>query len=183
MQFIRQHKNGFIRFFVLLPLLFILGFCAWYTLERTSIKSSVLEKIQQGFAPEALITFTFSKADSQEKLNWKHAHEFEYLGEMYDIVASQIIKDSVQYTCFHDTKESKLNRRWYKFIGKLIYDVDDEEQKQKQKKNNLKLDYFIKNKMGSAVHCRDSVCTANVFFIKSFYNYHILGPAPPPPNA
>ena len=181
MQFIRQYKKGFVRFFVLVPLLSILGFVAWFTFEKSQIQLVVLQEIQKGFAPEALIKLTFSKADSQSKLKWKHGHEFEYLGEMYDIVSSKVSNDSIQYECFHDTKESKLNRRWYKFIGKLIFDIDNSKEQGGQKKVMVKLDFFQQNQLPIEIFKVVELSKLNCFYKAISYHHFLLGPVPPPP--
>lgn len=58
---------------------------------------------------EELVLLKFSKKDEQTKLKWEHAKEFEFEGNMYDIVRKTKIADSTYYYCWLDKKETILN--------------------------------------------------------------------------
>ena len=49
--------------------------------------------------------------DVNKLLRWEHDSEFEYAGEMYDIVERVIIGDSIHYYCWWDHEETALNKQ------------------------------------------------------------------------
>jgi hypothetical protein len=97
---------------LLLLLFFVLPIATSYLYlqqEKYRVKKTVKRMIINGMEEEKLIAFTFSSRDSAEILRWKHSREFEYQGQMYDIVRYQYLGDSTQYICWHDREESFLN--------------------------------------------------------------------------
>ncbi len=61
--------------------------------------------------PSELVLLKFTKKESREQLRWEHAKEFEYKGEMYDIVNKTELGDSIFYWCWWDYEETKLNKK------------------------------------------------------------------------
>lgn len=55
-----------------------------------------------------LVLLKLRLEDSQTILHWEHAHEFEYQGQMYDLVETAIKGDTVYYRCWLDSDESKI---------------------------------------------------------------------------
>lgn len=76
--------------------------------------------MRAGIPEEEKVKLTFC-LDEIHKLEWKHSLEFGYLGEMYDILATDTIGDSIRYICFHDVDES-LTREMIKWIAKRTSD-------------------------------------------------------------
>lgn len=64
----------------------------------------------QGLNDEELVHLVFDEQTIQE-LRWEHSREFEYRGEMYDVVRTQEMEGEVHFWCWHDHEESSLNRR------------------------------------------------------------------------
>ncbi len=60
---------------------------------------------------------SFSAKEVKEKLRWEKSGEFEYKGQMYDVVEMKIIKDSIHYICYQDKAETKLNLHINKVIA------------------------------------------------------------------
>jgi hypothetical protein len=74
-------------------------------------KREIKKMIKSGIPEENLITFTFSKNILEEEIKdfkWIKDWEFRYKGEMYDIIKTEYIGDSIVYHVFHDLKESAL---------------------------------------------------------------------------
>lgn len=78
---------------------------------KAAIRESVKERILAGVGENELVELRFTVHDSKTELEWEHAREFEYLGEMYDVVRSVQHSDSVTYWCIHDKAETQLNRQ------------------------------------------------------------------------
>jgi len=81
----------------------------------------------------------FSTADAQTNLNWKHAKEFEYLGEWYDIVQADTIGDTIHYSLWWDKEETHLNKQ----LAQLIDDAVS--QSPENRDNKKRLSFFLKS--------------------------------------
>ncbi|MBN2765773.1 MAG: hypothetical protein JXR27_05315 [Paludibacteraceae bacterium] len=79
--------------------------------ERKSIRREVKWKMIAGLDDSELVLLRFHKDAIKTDLHWKHSHEFDYQGQMYDIVKTQESADSVFYYCWWDYEETQLNRK------------------------------------------------------------------------
>lgn len=103
----------------------------WLQHKKYSIKKEVKKEIISGIEKEKLELLTFTKKEAEENLNWKHDYEFEFQGEMYDIVEKKQVGDTIYYWCWWDHKETKLNLQLYGLINKIIGGNEDTQKKQK----------------------------------------------------
>lgn len=98
-------------FVLLLFLLFSLGGAHFlFYFQKQQVKSEVKKFITIGIDKNELVLLKFSKVESERILRWEHSKEFEFEGEMYDVVDVEVKGDSVWYWCWWDKEETKLNR-------------------------------------------------------------------------
>ncbi len=64
-----------------------------------------------GLKDEQLTLLSFSIPEANKILKWKHDKEFQYQGQMYDVVKKEIRGDSIFYVCWWDHKETLLNKQ------------------------------------------------------------------------
>lgn len=118
-------------FFFILP---ILSSYLYLSTERYLVKKAVKRMIINGMEEDQLIAFTFSAHDSAEVLQWKHAREFQFEGEMYDIVRFEFAGgDSTRYICWHDRDETRLNEQ----IASLLPTIFGHHEQTRQTKDRL----------------------------------------------
>ena len=133
-----------------------------------------------GIDKSELVILKFSNAETQSKLKWKHAKEFEFNNQMYDIVDKEISKDSVQYWCWWDYKETKLNKQ----LNELLVGVFQHDSKSKDKQDSLykfyKSIYF--QPVFSWLPFIDKNCPIKVNMYDDFYQSKFLIVDSPPPN-
>lgn len=110
--------------------------------QRKIIKRKVKHQIIDGINRSELVYLKFSLADSQSKLNWKHAKEFEYKGEMYDIVEKEIIGDSIAYWLWWDHEETALNKQLSGILAGLRQNNRDLQKHEQLFVSMLKLVYL-----------------------------------------
>lgn len=68
-----------------------------------------------------LVQLTISKQDAANKLRWEHGREFEYQGQMYDIVfTDSLSNDTLIYWLFWDNEETKLNRQLASLVANAL---------------------------------------------------------------
>jgi hypothetical protein len=89
----------------------------WLSHQKKMVRKEVKRMMIKGLDHNDLITFTFTEVQVQNELKWKHSKEFEYKGNMYDIVTSKKEDGRYTYTCWLDKKETKLNRELAKLFG------------------------------------------------------------------
>ncbi len=98
---------------ILLILCLVLPFAGTYTwlkVQKRQVKRSVKRMMMHSAPREDLVHLAFRIEDAKVMLRWEHSKEFEYRGEMFDVVASQTRNDSVFYTCWWDREETRLNQ-------------------------------------------------------------------------
>ncbi|MBI4810716.1 MAG: hypothetical protein HY800_04610 [Ignavibacteriales bacterium] len=79
--------------------------------QKLRIKKEIKHRIISGIDKNELVFFKFSKTESEKELLWEHSKEFEYKGEMYDVVESEEKGDTICYWCWWDHEETSLNKR------------------------------------------------------------------------
>ena len=86
---------------------------------------------------DELVSFTFEKSDTAKVLFWKHSKEFEYNGEMYDIVRREYNNDQVTYYLWWDHEETSLNRRLTELTASLF------DQSPSKERSSHQLSFFL----------------------------------------
>ncbi len=80
-------------------------------MERKAIKKAIKHKIIAGIDKEELVLLVFHKNEVDQQVKWKHSKEFQYKGEMYDIVEKEIIGNEIYYWVWWDKEETVLNQK------------------------------------------------------------------------
>lgn len=161
-------------FALLVPILTTITF--FYN-QKYSIRKEV-KQLLITFDKSKLTSLKFSKTDALKLLDWEHDEEFEYNNEMYDVVETNVSKDSILYLCWHDHEETQLNRSLNELVSKALNrNTDSQDRKQK-------LEQFYKSLI-----CQDIqllwVFKSKHLYLKIVYNYSIItntcsSSSPPP---
>lgn len=93
---------------LLLPIAIAYG---WLHYQKWQVQEAVKHQLQEGAEESELVELRFSKAEIQRLLRWEHSREFEYQGQMYDVVKMESTSDSVIYKCWWDKAETRLNQQ------------------------------------------------------------------------
>lgn len=91
---------------LLLPLL---GIVTVFQYQKGQIRREIKHKIIAGLNRSELARVSLHKNDLNQ-LRWEHAKEFEFEGEMYDVVSVDETRDSITYWCWWDYEETALNQ-------------------------------------------------------------------------
>ena len=70
-----------------------------------------------GLDPSELVLLKFSKKEAKTTLDWEHPTEFEFRGQMFDVVETAEKGDSVFYRCWPDGAETELNQKLAQTVG------------------------------------------------------------------
>lgn len=134
-----------------------------------------------GMDEEELVLLKFSKEETKTKLRWEHSKEFEYEGEMYDIVSKEIKGDSIYYRCWWDHKETALNNKLQKLVANTF--DDNEDKKRNQKELNHYLQSFFCSKVfewQASPFETPSEIFKNTLQNNIFHSWRTSPPTPPP---
>ena len=93
-----------------------LGAWQFLSLRILQIKEQVGDKMEEGIEQEQQVLLKFTKEEIITQLDWEHSKEFEYKGEMYDVISSEVIGDTTWYWCFWDKKETALKKEQQNLI-------------------------------------------------------------------
>lgn len=99
---------------------------------KREVKRSILAGIPE--KDQVVIKLHSSELSS---LYWEHETEFEFEGNMYDVIRSTEIGDSIMYYCFKDHAESTIKRK----LTTLLHDIRKEDGKSHQQVEKLQ-SYF-----------------------------------------
>lgn len=88
----------------------VIGTFAWLHCQKTILQKDVQQQIRDGMDREDLILLKFSKKEVLAELDWEHPGEFRYNHQMYDVVETITLGDTVYYWCWQDHEETQLNR-------------------------------------------------------------------------
>lgn len=99
--------------------IFIAPFYGTYfylSLQQKAIQEAVKRKLKEGILENELVRLSFSKKEIPSLLKWEHDKEFEYNGQMYDVVEVTDIGDSLQYLCWWDKAETATKKNKQKLL-------------------------------------------------------------------
>lgn len=88
-----------------------------YQQTRYAVRKAVKKQMIAGMDRARLTLLVFSKSRSHKVLRWEHSKEFEYRGQMYDVVETSSDNDSVRYLCWPDHHETRLNRQLSRLVN------------------------------------------------------------------
>jgi hypothetical protein len=96
------------------------GSFPWLNFKRAMLKKEVRRYLTQRSESDRLAVLRFSKEETETLLRWEHSGEFEYKGQMYDVVQAWTVGDTVYYRCWQDREETKLNNRLRELAEKAL---------------------------------------------------------------
>ncbi len=149
--------------------------------QKKQVKREVKRKIIAGIDKEELVLLKFTKKEQQAELKWEHSKEFEYKGEMYDVVETKVIGDTTYYWLWWDHEETKLNKQLSKLVSFTIGNNPKNQENQKRLNKFFKSLYFTeKDKEKESpifLEVKNNYC-----FVKNFYHSIFISPPAPPPK-
>lgn len=147
--------------------------------ERFAVQHEVQTEIKKSVPPEALDLLVFHKNEVNTTLNWKHDKEFEFNGEMFDVIYEQVNGDSVYYWCWADHEESALNKQMDQWVHFLLN--GSSHSKDRQATINYFLHHLFTAQTSSSLSLMlDSNCKAPHLYHPGANQFHQEPQSPPP---
>ena len=176
-------KNAAILLFICLIVPF-LGTYTWLQYKKHQTKEMVKRQILTHVDKKELVTLKLSTAEAKTKLRWEHESEFEYKGQMYDIVETQTHGDSVSYICWWDHQETALNLQLQQIVEKTFGNDPQNHKKQAHLMDFYKSLYFALFQTEAflpPIFCFQHKKSRS-FYIKPIYLPFFNTPLSPPPE-
>lgn len=107
-------------FFMVLFIAPFYGTYLYLSLQQKAIQEAVQRKLEEGIHVNELVKLTFLKKEIPKLLKWEHGKEFEYNGQMYDVVEVTDVGDSLQYLCWWDKAETATKKNKQKLLHTRI---------------------------------------------------------------
>ncbi len=148
--------------------------------QQKKIRKEVKRTLMNSVHKDELVLLKFSKAGQKKSLRWKHSKEFEYNGEMYDIVDTQVSEDSIYYWVWWDHKETKLNKKLDDWVAFVLGNNPKNQENQKQLQHILKSLYFTEDTEKLALAFIE--VKKNFYFKQKYYDSIFHTPLIPPPE-
>lgn len=156
------------------------GTYAWLYFQKYQTKKEIKRQLIAGLDKSELVLLKCSIRDAETKLRWEHSREFEYQGQMYDVVEKSFKKDSVYYWCWRDYAESELNRKLDRLVAGVWKKNPQHQEKERQLVRFLKTLYFSEIPDWSILACPKR--EAGFPFRSVSYRSYIGTPLAPPPK-
>jgi hypothetical protein len=96
------------------------GSFPWLHFKRAMLKKEIAKQITQGIEKNRLVELRFSKEEAEKLLRWEHSGEFEYKGQMYDVVQAWAVGDTLYFRCYRDREETTLNSRLKELASRAL---------------------------------------------------------------
>lgn len=100
--------------------------------QKKQVKREVKWKMIAGIEKEALVLLKFTASEVESQVKWEHSKEFEFKGEMFDVVEKRIKGDTIYYWCWSDREETKLNRQLDELVSCALGLCPERQEIQKQ---------------------------------------------------
>ncbi|MDP5047353.1 MAG: hypothetical protein NWQ39_03025 [Saprospiraceae bacterium] len=132
-------------FFMVLFIAPFYGTYLYLSLQQKTIQEAVQLKLEEGIPSNELVKLTFFKKEIPKLLKWEHDKEFEFKGQMYDVVEVTDVGDSLQYLCWWDKAETATKKNKQKLLHARIDTSNSEKHISFTFSDYYKSIYFIFN--------------------------------------
>lgn len=115
----------------------------WLHYQKSVVRKQVKWQFLSGMNEEALVLLKFRASSVQAELHWEHSREFEFQGQMYDVVKSELKGDTMYYHCWPDQAESRLNQQIKDLVANALNNHPQQQEHQKQLTHFFKSLYLL----------------------------------------
>lgn len=100
---------------------------AFLKFRQYQIKEEVKLSLLKGVDPAQLVTLRFTKEEAELALDWEHSREFEYNGQMYDVVSEEVKGDTIIYKVWWDKAETKIKDELSTLVASFLqHDMENQ---------------------------------------------------------
>jgi hypothetical protein len=89
----------------------LVGTLLFYHYRVWEIRKHVKQHLIAVTSTDELVLIKLTRPEAQTLLRWEHPAEFEYQGQMYDVVKKESRDDTLYFWCWWDYEETSLNKQ------------------------------------------------------------------------
>lgn len=89
-------------------------------LRQYEVKENVEASILAGIDKAELVLHKFLKSEVDSLVEWEHDREFEYKGQMYDVVNIEDHGDSIYYYTWWDKAETRIKNQLRQLVAEAL---------------------------------------------------------------
>ncbi|MBL7978177.1 MAG: hypothetical protein JNN12_07530 [Bacteroidetes Order II. Incertae sedis bacterium] len=172
-----------ILYFLILLIVFFPTTTLWILLyhQKSIIRQEVQTLRIHGIQEKELVLLKFTSLEQKRILRWEHEREFEYRGNMYDIIKTSVEGDTTYYWCWWDEEETEINNKLNSLALYISKEKQTDQQTVVQIYHYLKTLYFPESTEWIFFNKADypQLFSWKVTLYQSFF----ISPAVPPPEA
>lgn len=174
-------KRLFSILFILVLLVPYLGTYGWLQFKKYQVRKEIKTRIISGINKKELVLLKFTTKEINTDLRWKHAGEFEYRNQMFDVVKKEVRSDSTFYYCLNDYAESGFNKHIKMLISEFM---GQNPQKKENQKRLVKLFQTLYCSICPEWNCHPPENEPNPIYAIYLFDYPpvLLLPSVPPPK-
>lgn len=128
---------------------------------------------------EQLVLLKFTEEQKQKELDWEHSKEFEYRGEMYDVVEFEVKGDTTYYLCFEDKKETRVKTHIRELVSNILGNNPQNQENGRRIMTFFKSLYHS-NQTEISILCFRKITNEFYYTLELFRSEKGSPPAPPP---
>lgn len=152
-----------------------------YKYQKKIIRKEIKHKIIAGIDKSELVLIKVHNSKIEIDLKWEHSKEFEYKGEMYDVVSKEFHNDSTYFWCWWDYDETSLNKQLKSSLAKALGHDTKTKNTQNRLQNFLKTLYFQENSKSEFNSFKE--IEHNTQYLANYFERYSTPPNPPPEKA
>lgn len=150
-------------------------------LQRSQAKSHAQSKIDSGIKTDDIVLLKFTDQQKNTLLHWEHDREFEYDGQMYDILKTEIKNDTNYYWCYWDRDETKIKQQQHELKDFVLGNNPNKQENQKRLLVYLKSLFYVEN-IALLEQLAPVVTERNLAYKPGFYSTLLPSVSSPPPE-
>ncbi|MCB0585042.1 MAG: hypothetical protein KDD06_06945 [Phaeodactylibacter sp.] len=160
----------------------LLATYSWLQWRKARLKREVRRLVIAGIDQEELALLKFTEEETRSQLRWNGPEEFEYRGQMYDVVESCAEGDTLYFWCWWDHKETQLDRHIEELLAFVLGKDARNKEAQKRLAHFFRSLYFsaFAHWKAPAFHPAGRPAFAYIFYRALL---HYPPPVPPPEYA
>jgi hypothetical protein len=148
-------------------------------MEKRKVKKEIKWRMIDRMDKAELVLLKFTKEQAEAELEWEHSREFEYNGQMYDVVEKSEYGDTTYYYCWWDHEETKLNRLLSELVSNTMGKNPLNKERQERLNTFLKsLFYLEKSDNNLLAKSVKETPDGNLLF--DYTSIQFSPPSPPP---
>ncbi len=148
--------------------------------QKAKTRKEVKKQIKAGLFPEELTLLVFSKTEAKGLLHWEHDKEFEFNGQMYDVVERGQSGDSVWFLSYWDHHETKIKKSLKDLISSNVKSIIHNRASSATSFLQIKANFF--QYASHLLKANESEFLSKPVYIAQIFHTDIDSPITPPPQ-